>query len=381
MKCKSKFIIITTIPLSLGFFKGQIQVLKKKFNVELVSSSGSKLDEICRTEKVIGHPIEMAREISIIKDIFSLLKLIKLFIKTKPNVVHGSTPKAGLLSMFAALLTNVPVRIYYVHGLRYEGSLGLKKKILILMERLSCYFATDIYAVSHGIKELLKADGITKKTITLIGNGSVNGIDVDFFSKHHPDVLDFKKKYQINSSNFVFGFVGRLTKDKGIHELIDAFVKVNKIYSNSRLLLVGEFEIGDPIVEEIKIEIKTNKNIIHVGFQKDVRSFMMMMNVFVFPSYREGFGVSLMESAAMDVPAISSNITGCNEIIKNGYNGILIPSKSVFELYNAMKKMISDINLSARMSKVCRVYVVDKYEQKKLWDKTLVSYCKIIKDV
>ncbi|MBL4559850.1 MAG: glycosyltransferase family 4 protein [Labilibaculum sp.] len=378
---KKKFLIVTTIPLSLGFFRGQVQVLKKEFNVEFVSSSGVNLETICNDGKVIGYPVEMKREISIIKDIVSLYKLTILFFKLKPYVIHSSTPKAGLLSNMAAWLNNVPVRIYYVHGLRYEGVVGLKRKLLVLMECLSCYFATDVYSVSIGIRDLLKSDGITKKKIKVIGNGSVNGIDVEYFSRHNPDVPNLKEKHHINSSNFVFGFVGRLVKDKGIHELVDAFVKINKNYPNTRLLLVGEFENGDPINKAIKVKIKTNKNILHVGFQRDVRPFLKMMNVFVFPSYREGFGVSLMEAAAMDVPAISSDITGCNEIIKNGYNGILIPSKSVINLFNAMEKMISDINLSNEMSKVCRTSVIDKYEQKALWDKTFESYSKLIKDV
>jgi glycosyltransferase involved in cell wall biosynthesis len=378
MDIKPKLLIVTTVPLSLNFFKGQIQVLKKLFNVELVSTSGKLLNDISVAENVKSHSVSMKREISVFNDILSLLGLIRLFFNEKPKVVHGNTPKAGLLSMAAAWVNNVPIRIYYVHGLRYQGTIGLKKKILVLMECLSCYFSTDIYAVSFGIKGLLKSDRITKKAINVIGNGSVNGIDVDFFSRHQPDVINLKEEYQINKSNFVFGFVGRLTKDKGIYELVKAFVKVNKIHSNSRLLLVGEFEIGDPVLEETKIEIKTNKNIIHVGFQNDVRAFLIMMNVFVFPSYREGFGVSLMEAAAMGVPSLSSNITGCEEIIKDGYNGILIPSKSVSELYNAMEKIISDEDLLIKLSLVSREFVISKYEQKKVWKNTLNSYWKLI---
>ncbi len=379
MKCKSKFIIIATIPLSLGFFKGQIQVLKTSFEILLISSPGQLLVDICEKEKVRGYPVVMKREISFFKDFVSLFKLIKLFYSIKPEVVHGSTPKAGLLSMIAAWLNKVPTRIYYVHGLRYQGVNGFKKKLLILMEKLSCYFASNVYAVSFGVKEVMEKEGITKKKIQIIGNGSVNGIDLDYFSTAHPNVLNLKENYNLTSKNFVFGFVGRLVKDKGIQELVLAFLKINKINPETRLLLVGDYENEDPIEFEIKKEIENNSNIINVGFQKDVRSFLKMMNVFVFPSYREGFGVSIMEAGAMEIPVISSNIIGCNEIIENGVNGILIRPKSKEDLFKAMRTMLKeskDLNVLGENS---RKLIFRKFEQKKLWKNTLNSYLSIIK--
>ena len=371
---KKKFLIVTTVPISLKFFKGQINELKQIFEVELVSSPGKNLTEICELERVVANPVTMAREISFFKDVLSLVKLTILFINKKPYIVHGNTPKGGLLSMLAAFLTRVPIRVYYVHGLRYQGSHGIKKTILILMERISCHLATDIYAVSIGIKSVLSVDRITEKMIKVIGNGSVNGIDVDFFSQNHPEIRDLKGDYWLDDSNFIYGFVGRLTKDKGIHELIQAFLLVHSHRPESRLLIVGEFEFGDPVDEVTKSIIRTNNNIIHVGFQSDVRSFLRIMNVFVLPSYREGFGVSLIEAAAMNVPSIASNISGCNEIIKDGYNGILIEPRSVPQLYDAMIKLISDGKLLSKMSLHCREHIIKKYEQKYVWRNTVNSY-------
>lgn len=369
-----KFIIITTIPLSLYFFKGQIQVLKKSFEVNLVSSPGSMLDESCKAEDVNGFPISMKREISLFHDIFSLFSLIKLFFKIKPDVVHGSTPKAGLLSMIAAWFCNVNTRIYYIHGLRYQGTKGLKRRILVTMERLSCFFSTDVYAVSFGVKDVLEQDRITNKKINIIGNGSVNGINIDYFSVDNKEVVDLRKPLGLTTDNFVFGFVGRLVKDKGINELVTAFLQINKNHPECRLLLVGGFEKGDPIDKNIENEIKTNNKILNVGFQKDVRPYYNLMDIFVFPSYREGFGVALMEAAAMNVPSVSSNIIGCNEIISNGYNGVLVNPKSKDELFTVMKMFILDENKRNEMAKVCRDYVIKKYEQNNLWDKTLESY-------
>lgn len=375
---KKKFIIITTIPLSLGFFKGQIQLLKRTFDVTVISSPGKRLDVICKQEQVEGYAVPMKREISVLQDIVSLYKLIRLFIKIKPGIIHGSTPKAGLLSMLAGWFNRVPTRIYYVHGLRYQGVKGFKKHLLMFMEKLSCFFSTHVYAVSFGVKNILEKEGITKKEIQIIGNGSANGIDLDYYSVHNPEIVNLNESYNLTSENFVFGFVGRLVKDKGIHELVGAFLKVNEINKNTRLLIVGDFEKEDPIDSKIIEEIKTNSAIIFVGFQSDIRSFLKMMNVFVFPSYREGFGVSLMEAAAMGVPAISSDIIGCNEIIRNKYNGLLIPSKSEDHLFSAMRKLSLDRKLLEEMSKVSRTYVKDKYEQKKLWESTIKSYIEIV---
>lgn len=379
MTVKPKFLIITTIPLSLGFFRGQIQVLKSTFKIELVSSAGILLDSICRDEAVKGHVIEMRREISFFNDLKSLVKLIKLFLRLKPSVIHGSTPKAGLLSMIAGWLAKVPNRIYYVHGLRYQGSKGFKNKILKNMERLSCLFATQVFVVSKGVKQTLIADKITKKQIAIIGNGSVNGIDVEYFSSNNSAVPDFKQAYNLEPDNFIFGFVGRLVKDKGINELVQAFLKVNANYPKTKLLLVGDFDTGiNPIDSKVKDEIYANINILNVGFQQDIRPFLKMMHVFVFPSYREGFGVSLMEAAAMGVPAISSDIIGCNEIIINELNGLLIPPKSTSDLVNAMIRFIEDTDFLNKTASMSRKHVIQLYEQQKLWQETLEAYKELV---
>lgn len=375
---KKKLIIITTIPISLGFFKGQIPTLKTYFDVEVISSPGDMLKEICEKVKVKGHSISMKREISPLSDFISFLNLIFKFWKIKPDIIHGSTPKAGLLSMIGGRVARVPIRIYYIHGLRYQGSQGLRRKLLISMEKLSCFFATHIFSVSDGVKEVLIKDKITTKTVNIIGNGSVNGIDGNYFTPSNPDIADLSNKYEIKPIHFVFGFVGRIVADKGIHELVAAFNVIQKKYSFARLLIVGNFEGNlDPINKETKWEILNNQNIIFAGFQKDIRPFLKMMSVFIFPSYREGFGVSLMEAAAMKVPAISSDIIGCNEIIKNNYNGLLIRSKSKNQLIMAMEELIGNPVLLRKFKSVTREFILEKYEQKKLYAETLKAYKQI----
>lgn len=372
---KKKLFIVTTVPISFIFFKGQVSFLKREFDIELISSSGKQFIKACEEEKVKGHIIEMKRDISIFKDILSLIKLIQLFSKTKPDIVHGNTPKGGLLSMIAAWLIKTPTRIYYIHGLRYEGAIGLKKSLLLFMEKLSCYFATDIFAVSNGVKQNLILDKITNRKINIINNGSINGIDTEYFSATNTEIKDIKSNYNINNTDFVYGFVGRLVKDKGINELIKAFMNINSKNKNTKLILVGAFEDKlDPLNSNIKNKILNNKNIIHVGFQSDIRPFLKMMHVFVFPSYREGFGISIMEAAAMNLPVIASNIIGCNEIIKDNYNGILINPKSELELKNAMELTLNSKEMLYKMSTRTRGFIIEKYEQKLLWKNTLQAY-------
>jgi glycosyltransferase involved in cell wall biosynthesis len=379
---KEKFLIVTTIPASLYFFKGQVGILKSEFDIEVASGPGHGLEDFCEIESVKGHRIpKMKREISLFFDILSLINLIKLIKKIKPKVVHGNTPKGSFLSMIAAKITKTPVRIYCVHGLRYQGAKGMKRKLLMFLEKISCSLATHVFSVSFGVLKIMKEDGIYKKEGHIIWNGSVNGIDIKHFSPDAVDEIELKKQLNLSDDNLVFGFVGRMVKDKGVNELVESFIKINKLHPHTRLLLVGRFEAADAVTDFTKKEIVTHQNIIYCGQQKDIRPYLKLMDIFTFPSYREGFGVSLMEAAAMNLPAISSNITGCNEIIKDGFNGKLISSKSIKELYEMMIFFIENPIEFKKISKVSRQYVIDRYEQKKLWNKALEKYKSVVENV
>jgi len=374
---KKKFYIITTVPISLIFYKGQISYLKRYFEVYIISSSGDLFNNTLNEENINGFNVEMKREISILNDFRSLFNLIMLFFKTKPDIIHASTPKAGLLSMIAGWIMRVPTRIYYIHGLRYEGAKGFKRKILKFFEKLSCFFATDIYAVSYGVKETLNKDAVTTKKVNIIGEGSVNGINMEYFSTTNLDIPNLKKNYNITEKNFIYGFVGRLVSNKGINELIYAFKEININYPNTKLLLVGNYEHKlDPLENNTLDIIANHPNIIHVGFQKDIRPFLKMMNVFVFPSYREGFGVSIIEALSMEIPVISSDITGCNEII-NSTNGILIPAKSSIYLKKAMIDLLINPSKYKQLKTHTRKSIINKFNQNLVWKNTLEEYKKI----
>ncbi|QLE02802.1 glycosyltransferase family 4 protein [Galbibacter sp. BG1] len=377
---KPKFLLITTVPQSLNFFKGQLQVLKSKFDIEVASSPGERLESFKENEKVKVHPIVIKREISLFSDIKSLFKLYLLITKINPVIVHGNTPKGGLLSMLASYFNNTPIRIYFLHGLRYEGTNGMKRKFLKVMESIACSCATHIFSVSYGVKQTAIKDTLTNKEISIIGNGSINGIDTQLFN---PDNISLPKIEGFDTENvsIIFGYVGRLVGDKGTNELINAFCKVHEENPTIRLLIVGLFEeIQDPVTFDTKEKIKTHPGIVHVGYQKDVKPFLKLMDVFVFPSYREGFGIVLMEAAAMRTPAIASNISGCNEIVKSGHNGLLIAPRKTQEVINGLQFFIQNPDKIKEMGAQARAFIQAKYEQKQVWANSLDAYVSIYHD-
>lgn len=373
---KPKFFIITTISGSLPFFKGQLNVLKEEFSIHLVSGPGIHLNEMSDEYNVKKFPIEMEREISLWKDIKSLFRLYRLFKREKPMIVHGNTPKASLLSMIASWLAHVPVRIYYVHGLRFLTTQGFKKKLLIFMEKLSCFFATDVIAVSEGVKEEIYRSKLTSKKVELIWNGSINGIDVAYFDREKIDKAEIK---EISASDFVFGFVGRIVRDKGINELVRTFDKLSKKYNDIKLLLVGAYEEADPLDENTYKIIQNNHNIISVGRQSDVRPFLKSMHIFVLPSYREGLCGVILEACSMEVPIIATDIMGIREVVKDGYNGKLIALNNEEQLCDIMEAFYTDKSKLKEYSKNGKEYVINNYEKTKVWKHSINKYKEIVR--
>ncbi|MEJ2899308.1 glycosyltransferase family 4 protein [Acinetobacter sp. NS-4] len=369
---KNKFFLITTVPISLIFFKDQIAQLNKDFDVTLISSPGKELESTAELEGVKYQPLTMKRDISIKNDIISLLKFLYLFAREQPNVIHCNTPKASLLGLLAGFITRVPVRIYYVHGLRYEGALGKKKKFLILLEKISCLCATHIIAVSYGIKQKLKNE-LTDKKVSVIHHGSANGMPVEKFLTENYDDSAIRESYGITKQDFVFGFVGRLVADKGINELVYAFNMLEQ--ENVKLVLVGGYEHElDPLSQETLDIIRTNPNILELGFQNDVKKFLAIMDLFVSPSYREGFGLSVLEANLMKVPVLVTSITGYSEIIQEGKNGFFVNPKDTLALFSKMEQFSkSRVSLFA-MKQQCYDEVATKYNHKEVLEKALDYY-------
>ena len=372
---KPKVIRTSTIALSLNvLLKGQLSFLKKYYHVIAVAGDDEDLRIAENREGVKTENIAMQRKIAPFKDVISLIKLYFYFKKEKPQIVHSITPKAGLLSMAAACFARVPIRIHTFTGLVFPTRSGVMQRLLIVMDKILCSCATHIYPEGEGVKNDLISYNITSKPLKVLANGNVNGIDTSYFDSNLFSVDDnakLKKELNIQPNDFVFIFVGRILGDKGINELVAAFEKLSTENKKVKLLLVGPFEEElDPLQEKTTAIINNNKQIISVGYQNDVRPYFAIANALAFPSYREGFPNVVMQAGAMGLPSIVTDINGCNEIIEEQKNGMIIPVKSVAPLYNAMEVMLKD----KQMRLNARDMITNRFEQKVVWEALLNEY-------
>jgi len=381
----TKIVRITTVPISLKtLLKGQHRFMSDQgLKVIGVSSMGPELIDVKNDEGIDVRDINMSRKITPLKDLKSLWSAYCLFRKEKPTIVHSHTPKAGIIGMLAAKLAGVPLRLHTVAGLPLMESKGIKRSLLDLVEKLTYASATKVYPNSKGLFDFIVSNQYTSiNKLKVIANGSSNGINTSIFSKElisEEQKRVLKNELGIKEEDFVFVFVGRLVGDKGVNELIKAFCKLN--YPSVKLLLVGPLESDlDPLDNDTLRLIDENERIIPVGFQKDVRPYFAISNALIFPSYREGFPNVVMQAGAMELPAIVSDINGCNEIIIEGKNGTIIPVKDVDAVKNAMEMMITDKELYLKMKGNAREMITERYEQQVVWDALLTEYKSLLKD-
>ena len=370
---KKKIIRLSTIPMSLDILlQGQLRMLSEQYEVVAVSSPGSDLEKVEKREGVRTVAVPMERQISPLRDLVSLFCLIRLFHREKPWMVHSLTPKAGLLSMMAAWICRVPVRIHSFTGLVFPTASGLKQKILIATDSITCACATTVLPEGKGVQRDLERFRITSKPLNIIGNGNINGIDLEFFDQT-PAILEQAEKYR-KEEVVTFCFVGRIVRDKGINELVSAFQRLHQAYPNTRLVLVGPFEEQlDPVLPETRQMIEQHTAIEWMGWQDDIRPFLAASEVFVFPSYREGFPNVVLQAGAMGLPCIVTDINGSNEIISESINGCIIPSQNEQALYEAMEKML-DPEERQKLAQQARPQIANRYERKALWKELLKFY-------
>lgn len=381
-----KIVRSTTIGTSLdSFCEGILHHLKECGNdVIALSSPDQDLIALGEREGVRCIGVKMERHISLKSDLIALFKIVKLFQKEKPDMVHSMTPKAGLLCMIAAWLTRVPVRVHTFTGLVWPTATGLSRKILMMTDRITCACATLVIPEGQGVLENLRDYGITKKPMKVLGYGNIRGVDMEKYSLR-PEVV--AKAASLKKENaFTFVFVGRIVGDKGINELTGAFTRLLKCPiaegMKPRLVLVGRFEEElDPVSAETRRLIDSLPEIEAVGpqFGDDLLAWYAASDCFVFPSYREGFPNTVLEAGALGLPSIVTDINGSREIItdadyqpkklKEGEtmsirkNGVVIPSKNEDALFDAMRWMIENSDAGRLMAGCARKMVADRFEQ------------------
>lgn len=407
-----KLFRISTVPISLNILlKGQLKFLNRYFDVTAISGAGTDLETVREREGVKVYPLVMERQIAPLRDLISLWRLYRYFRREKPDIIHSITPKAGLLSMTAGKLAGVPVRMHTFTGLIFPTKDGHFQTLLIWMDRLICKAATHVYPEGRGVREDLLHYRITDKPLKIIANGNVNGIDTGWYSPSQISEAErahIRRDLGISAKDFVFVFVGRLVTDKGINELVTAFRNLSlqqaqvpdkggsfalgkstppdgsrdtqhpapgTQHPSLKLLLVGppEHEL-DPLLPQTQTEIDRNPHIISVGYQQDVRPYFAISEVLVFPSYREGFPNVVLQAGAMELPSVVTDINGCNEIIEEGQNGLIIPVKDAAALEKAMHYLVTHPEHYERMRYASRPLIESRYRQEVAWEALLEEY-------
>mgnify|MGYP002785009729 CR=1 FL=1 len=370
---KPRLLRIATVPLSLHkLLDGQMNYLQQRgWEVHSCSAFGPEIEAI-KSKGIIFHEVAMTRQITPWRDLLSLIALVRLMNKIRPTIVHTHTPKAGLLGMLASAFVRIPVRLHTVAGMPLMEATGVRAIILAMTEWITYFCAHRVYPNSHGLMRWMN-DRFPrfKSKFLVIGNGSTNGIDVTYFSPS-PSVLhaahQLRKRYEWKNDTFIYLFVGRVVPDKGISELVQAFLSLrSQCQRPVKLLLVGPLETKlSPIPKKVMDIFREDADIRLVGYEEDVRPWLAVASVFVFPSYREGFPNVVMQASCMGVATIASDINGCNELLINGYSGWLVPVRSVDQLTNAMKLAQDDDNRSLMASRA-QDWVRNRYAREIIW--------------
>lgn len=382
-----KLVRIVTVPISLEkLLGGQLHFMKQYYDVIAVSSDRERLEKAGKQEEVRTYMVKLTRKITPLADIKALFKLYNFLRNERPFIVHTHTPKAGTIGMIAAWLTNVPNRLHTVAGLPLLETVGIKRKLLNFVERITYACANHVYPNSFGLMEIIVKERLCEAgKLKVLASGSSNGINTQYFSRSHFSIdqnKELRKKLNIKYNEFVFIFVGRIVSDKGINDLVEAFCNLYEENNNIKLLLVGpkeeELDSLRPSTEEI---IEDHAGVITTGYRDDVRPYFSISNALVFPSYREGFPNVVMQAGAMGLPAIVSDINGCNEIIIEGKNGMIVPPKNRQALINSMRILIDDTRYYDELRENARRMITERYEQDVVWRALLSEYKALENDV
>lgn len=373
-----RLVIIVTSDLSLVFFRGQIVHLRQAgFEVTCICSPGPA-QQIARDQGAAVISLPMKRNIAPLKDLRALVRLTFLLRRLRPNIVDAGTPKAGLLGLSAAALARVPHRIYTLHGLRLETTRGLLRGVLTLMERLSCSLAHRIRAVSPSLRErVLELNLTTPQRIYVLGSGSASGVDLETYSRTTARMVEcarLRAVLKIPANAMVLGFVGRITRDKGIHELLAAYTQLRFRWPALRLLLIGEFEVSSAADSDVRCRILDDPQIHQIPSVADLASWYVLMDVLLFPTHREGLGNVSIEAQAMGVPVITTDATGARDSVLHAVTGLIVPVADAAALQGATATLLGDPVMRSKMSEAGRRWVSETFAAPAVWQLISKSY-------
>jgi glycosyltransferase involved in cell wall biosynthesis len=380
-----KLIRITTVPIALQkLLVGQMQFIQQQgYEVLMISADGPEREAVMEQENCRHIVVTLTRKITPFQDFICLIKLCRILHKQKPDIVHTHTPKAGLIGMLASKIVGVKLRIHTVAGLPLMVEKGLKRKLLLYIEKLTYWAATNVWPNSNSLLRFIQQNKfVADAKLNIIGKGSSNGINLTKFNNNNlpeTEIENIRAKYKISETDFVFGFVGRVVFDKGIVELVKSFKKISKLYPSSKLMMVGTMEKDlDPLPMEIEKELERNKNIIQTGWTNTPEMYIAMFSCFVFPSHREGFPNVLLQAGALKIPIICSNIVGNIDIVDDGINGKYFNVTNEEALFDAMEFAINNPQEMKKFASSLYEKVHQNFEQKAYWKILLEKYNELL---
>jgi glycosyltransferase involved in cell wall biosynthesis len=377
---------ITTVPLSLFFFRGQVGYMKERgLEVYALSSPGSLLDRFAAAEQISVYAVEMPRQITPLRDLGAVFCIWRQLRRLRPQIAHAHTPKGGLLGMIASGLARVPIRIYHVHGLPFVTATGIKRWVLRRSEALSCALAHQVFCVSPSIRELLIEEGLCSvKKVRVLLNGSINGVDA--LGQFNPQRFNeaegrgIKSRCQIPDEAVVVGFIGRITHDKGIAELVRAWQKWRADFPALHLLVVGPWEQDQITTDTMQLLHSDPRVHVIAEWVEDPAPFYAIMDVLAFPTHREGFGLVAIEASAMEIPVVSTRIPGCVDAVQDGVTGTLVPPGDAQALSDAVERYLRDGALRAQHGHAGRERALRKFSPEAIWEALYEEYSRLLRE-
>jgi len=376
---------VVTVPITFEtLYREQLTYFAHQgTDVTIVSSPGAGLETMAKSLNINYYPIHMARKVEPFHDLHALIVLTRLLWRKRFHIVHSSTPKAGLLAALAGVLTRAPVRIHTYTGQVWVEMHSVPRKLMKLCDWIIGHLNTYCYADSESQRAfLIKEKVVAASKLSVLGAGSVSGVDLERFNPTvfgRERVAAIRRELGIARQSSVILFVGRLTKDKGIRELIAAFQMIQRDRKDIELILVGPFEPErDPIPEETVDKLSHNPHIHVVGFSPEPEKYMAVADVFCLPSYREGFGSVIIEAAAMGLPSVASRVVGLVDAVVDGETGLLVPAKDVYSLKQALMRMLSEPDMRHRMGLAAGTRAARDFDSKFINQLMLEEYKKLV---
>ena len=376
-----KFIQSNTIPDTfLAFTKGQLSYLGDKgFEIIAITSPGDRFEEFRERERIKVYPVVMLREISPFRDVAALFRIIRIMLKERPSLVQGSTPKAGMLTMMAAAITDRPARLFFLRGVRHSELCGWKRRAVYSMEKLTCRLANRVLCTSPSVmKEAIESGIAAPKKTAVLHNGTGNGIDHKRFDPHSFDAKAIRAQWGISDDSSVVLLAGRIVRDKGVVELAECWSVLKKKFPNLYMIMAGSIEKEDPVPQAVLDYLKAEERVIMPGRVKDVAPLYSITDILVHPTYREGIPIAPLEASAMEVPVVATKVTGCVDAVVDGETGILVPPKDSAALAEAIEYLLEHPEERERMGKAGRERVVRDFRQEDVWEALYQEYVRLL---